>query len=310
MLLIGSRAAQYHFPDFREPKDYDFIATKLEVEAFLSKFKYIDTSKHNKKRRALIEINGKRKSFEFDLVEVYPSNKLIYENDFNYGTYNPDLKISYAVASVSTLMMLKKCCAMFPIHWDKNMEDFLFFKKHINTLSPWQIKAFKLRAEEIKIRHQFKEMNFDVSNEKFFKKSEKFVKRVVPHDSIHYSTCFYKEPLFLSTKSDLSKAAMDENKVNQLTDSVKIQLIQEEAMALALERYIIPAMVENKPYNANLAYNHIVKKMICHYLPFFLRSFAVDNYLKILSLDIDYVSKFLMNNKEFACRTNQPFIVT
>jgi hypothetical protein len=97
-------------------------------------------------------------------------------------------------------------------------------------------------------------------------------------------------------KSNLNKAAMDENKVNNLSHAFKIKLIQEECMALALERYIIPAISNNKSYDAKVAYRKIVSKMIYHYLPFFLRPFAADNFLEILNLDIDYVQLFL-NNK-------------
>jgi len=295
LILIGSRAAQYHFPNFRKPKDYDFIATSAEVDNFLSKFKYKDTSKHANKRRALIELNGIKQSFEFDLVEAYPSNKLIYDNDFNYGKYDNELKCSYAIASISTLFMLKKCCIIFPIHWEKNMKDFLFFQKHMLQLNSWQLEALELRTNEIKNKIKYKEMNFDISNSNFFKKSERFVRRKVPHDTLHYATCFYDKPLFLKVKKDLDKAAIDKSLVDKLSYDDKIKLIQEECIALSLERYILPAMDQNKLFDSQKAYYKITCKMIYHYLPLFLRHFAADNFFKILNLDIDYVNKFLQN---------------
>lgn len=31
MLLIGSRAIRYHFPDFREPRDWDLVGTDEDI---------------------------------------------------------------------------------------------------------------------------------------------------------------------------------------------------------------------------------------------------------------------------------------
>src|SRR5688572_31643496 len=32
MLVYGSRALRYHFPQFREPKDWDLVGTRADVE--------------------------------------------------------------------------------------------------------------------------------------------------------------------------------------------------------------------------------------------------------------------------------------
>src|SRR2546421_12816679 len=36
-VLIGSRAAKWHIPSFREPNDWDFIATALQSILFINK---------------------------------------------------------------------------------------------------------------------------------------------------------------------------------------------------------------------------------------------------------------------------------
>ena len=65
-------------------------------------------------------------------------------------------------------------------------------------------------------------MNFDLGNSDFFKKSEKFVNRVVEHDSLHYATCFYDKPLFLFAKEDETKAALSKKKVREMSHIFKI----------------------------------------------------------------------------------------
>lgn len=304
MLLIGSRAAKFWFSEFRKPRDYDFIATTAEVDEFLSKFSYQDTSSHAKKRRAKVDVHGYKLNFEFELVEHYPSSALIYKNDKTFLRYDKLLGIEYGVASPETLYLLKKSHIIFNIHWDKNIYDYLFLKGKVQSdfidfLPGWKRDALRLRFDEIKARVKSKQMNFDQDNSDFFKKSEKFVNRVVEHDSLHYATCFYDKPLFLSAKDDVTKAALSKEKVRQMSHLHKIQMIQEEIMALSLERHIIPCMMEKKLYNAKGAYQKIAARMVHNYLPYFLRYFAADNFLEILDLKVDYVQLFLDRHPTF-----------
>jgi hypothetical protein len=303
MLLIGSRAARFWYPEFRKPKDYDFIATTKEVDDFLSKFTYQDTSSHPKKRRARVDVHGYKLNFEFELVEHYPSSAIIYKNDTTIHNYDNLLGIEYVVAGPQTLYLLKKSHIIFNIHWDKNIYDYLFLKdkcKPFDIFLPgWKSDALRLRFDEIKNRIKSKEINFNQKNSEFFKKSEKFVNRVVEHDSLHYATCFYDEPLFLSAKEDTTKAALSKEKVRQMPHLHIIQMIQEEAMVLALERDIIPCLLEKKPYNAKGAYHKTAARMVHNYLPYFLRYFAADNFLEILDLKVDYVQLFLERHPTF-----------
>jgi hypothetical protein len=301
MLLIGSRATRFHYPDSRKPKDYDFIATNAEVDSFLSQFTWIDTSSHEKKRRAKVKINNKFHSFEFELAEHYASSDLIYHNDKSNFVHDSYLNHSYNISSPKTLFLLKRSHITFNIHWWKNIYDYLFLRSKLSNpeLTGWQSQAYDVRYNEIITRVHRKTMNFDVDNSEFFKKSEKFVKRVVEHDSIHYATCFYDEPLFLSAKDDKSKAALSETKVWQMPHKLIIQMIQEECMALSLERHIIPALIKKEPYNQKVSYAKIAGKMVYNYLPPFLRLYAADNFLEILNLNKDYVTSFLRRHPTF-----------
>lgn len=78
MLLIGSQALFYHFPNFRKPKDYDIITTSPELKEFLNNNSYKELSSSSKKKRYKIILNNKPNSFEFELIEDYPSSNIIY----------------------------------------------------------------------------------------------------------------------------------------------------------------------------------------------------------------------------------------
>lgn len=301
MLLIGSRATQFYYRDARNPSDYDFIASNQQVDDFLKDLDWKDTSSHAKKRRARVLLDGKKLNFEFELVEHYPSSKLIYENSLQRRTYNSYLNYSYYVAHPKTLYLIKKSHITFNIHWWKNIYDYLFLSsKLINKdFVTWEKAAYDLRYNEIVNRAKRKQMNFNVGNSEFFNKSEKFVKRVVEHDSLHYATCFYDKPLFLSAKEDISKAALSPDKVWKMPHNLIIQMIQEECMALSLERFIIPALLKKEKYDAKLSYRKTAGRMIYNYLPPFMKIYAVDHFLEFMDPPIDYVTTFLRRHPTF-----------
>ncbi len=297
MLLIGSRAAKHHCPDFRIPKDYDFIATSEEINLFLSNRKHEILPSHPKKIRARVRVGMRQKMFEMELADQIPSSKAIVDNNEPNKIVDSELNWEYEVASLENLFLLKKSHICFNIHWKKNITDYLYLKSKINEskfdLFWWH--AFDLRFNEIKERVRYKERSFDVTNSDFFKVSERFVKRMLPHDNIHYATCFFENPLFLRVKDDAGRAEMNPDKVEALPFDLKIKLIQEESMALAIERFILPAVKEKKEYDARKAYVDTAAAMVYNYLPMYLRLFAADNFLHILDLNVDYVGKFFKN---------------
>lgn len=300
MLLIGSRAGKIHFPDYRQPHDYDFIASREEAHKFLENFEHNIEPSHPKKIRAKVKLPRRAKTFEIEIAEEIPSSAALVDLNKNNFYEDKELRYSYNVASPETLFLLKKSHIPFNIHWKKNIVDYLYLKSRIDNSKlddKWN-DIFQTRFEEVKERMKHKERNFNVSNSEFFKVSERFVQRIIPHDNIHYATCFFDEPLFRKVKDDLGKAEMSESKVNALSNDLKIKLIQEEIMALSIERVILPAIKENKTYDARSAYIDTASKMVYNYLPMYLRFFAADNFLEITNLGFDYVDKFLKNVKD------------
>lgn len=299
MLLIGSRAGKINFPEYRHPNDYDFIATRAEADDFLSKFRHEIKPSHPKKIKAKVEFKGRKKSFELEIAEEIPSSQEIYNCSSNFEHYDSDLGISYKVASPKNLFLLKKSHIVFNIHWKKNIIDYLFLKARVSesTFDTKWHEIYNLRFNEVKDRLKYKERSFDVSNSDFFKVSERFVKRLLPHDNIHYATCFFDEPLFRRVKDDLDKAEMSEDKVNALSHDLKIKLIQEEIMALSIERFVLPAIKNKTAYDYHTFFVDTAASMVYNYLPMFLRHFAVDNFLEIVKLDFNYVDKFFSNVK-------------
>lgn len=97
MILIGSRAMKWHFPDFpREPKDYDYAVAKIG------------------ENRCVKNSNG-------DRVELHPI-KAIWKR-FNHLTR--DLKI----LSPDQIYTLKVSHSFWNVKWEKTIFDIVWLKK-------------------------------------------------------------------------------------------------------------------------------------------------------------------------------------
>lgn len=294
MLLIGSRAAKYHFSNFRDPVDYDLIATENEINNFLKNKTFKDISKHSKKK--VVKINNI--TFEFEISNKIKSSKLFLKKETKFP-FKDSLFGKYFIASPEALLAMKRSHIIFPIHFHKNINDYHYLKNKI-SLDKEYIDLSNLRRKEILERDSFKELNFNLSNSDFFKRSKQNVHRYVNHDLVHQAIAFYDKPLFLQAKIDINNAALDIDLVNKMSDKLKIQLIQEEAIVLSLERYIIPNLIMSKSFNSKDIYKKMCYKMVYNYLPMFMRDFAADNIFKIIDLNINYVDKFILNCDEFS----------
>lgn len=130
MIYIGSIAAKHWFPDFREPKDADFLV------------------KNVKSVSNALEVNSKRVEY-YDVPPIY---KYIENPHSLY--LSPDL-----------LYTLKVSHCLWDIHWDKTMFDIQFFQ---NKGCKLNVELFYELYEYWKSIHNTKRTNFDKSNEDFF----------------------------------------------------------------------------------------------------------------------------------------------
>ena len=294
MLLIGSRAAQYHFQNFRKPKDYDLIIDPFDMQWFeLNPNAQLISDKGNKKRYKILgEI------FEVEIAKPSKSSEMI----LNYEGYKgphlslPGLEEQVQVASPETLLAIKKSHVCFNIHWRKNFLDYSFLKRNVKDIAlNKKVNAFyKKRFDETRARLSHREINFNVDNELFFKKSEKLVKRFVPHDDIHLAVKFYQRPLFESIKEDLNKAAISLPLFLALPYEKQLKTIAEETMVLAIERFILPKAMARDDYSETEAMIKTAARMCHHYLPVEFRMFAVDNFYKILDVIPEDFSKTIV----------------
>lgn len=286
ILLIGSQAARAWFPDFpREPRDWDAIAPLADIAAWAKVnapiiSRLVPTSAHKYGCRL---VDGTR--IEFEVAQPYPSPSLIYPAHREFRRVAFPGADAFAVTP-DFLWAIKRAHAVFPIRWEKTMHDLHWLAERIGPVGS-RVSAFcNLRRGEHEARYEQRKVKLAMSNEAFFAKSEKYVQRRIPHDRLHEIVAYGPRPLFERFKTDLSKASLDRKLFKEAPLSDRINLVREEAMVIALERYIIP----NPAMNYHNAYSTALKRICTTLTSGWFRDFAVDHWPDLRVPNRDFVA--------------------
>lgn len=320
MLLIGSEAAKFHYKDFREPKDIDVITDMQELNSWfkLNKDNVVSLLPNEQctKYKAKL-VSGKQ--VEFELAEQRATGYDLLQDSKDpdcYAIYTPifhkELNFEVKVAPLEILMAIKRSHLEFQIHWTKNIQDYHWLKDKFSKNHVWGIhyreflwleELTKKRTKETQAWYKKPKIDLDMSNEDFFKKSQKSLGRIYNHDDIHKVVMFYDEPMYMKIKEDQTKAKCSKKLFFKLSREDQIKCVQEEAMVIALERVIIPAL-EKDPSAIILGdyvYETAIMRICTTLTKGWFRDFAIENYPSLFSTydpdglceaPIDFINKF------------------
>ncbi len=313
MLLIGSEAAKFHYKDFREPHDIDVITNMQELNNWfkLNKDNVVSLMPNEQctKYKAKL-VSGKQ--VEFELAEHRATgHELLFSSKIDssfISSFHGELNCEVKVAPPAVLLAIKRSHLEFQIHWTKNIQDYHWLK---NCFSPivfsniyeklWNMS--KARTKETQAWYKKPKIDLDMSNEDFFKKSQKSLGRIYNHDDIHKVVMFYDEPMYMKIKEDQTKAKCSKKLFFKLSQEDRIKCVQEEAMVIALERVIIPAL-EKDPKAIMLGdyvYETAIMRICTTLTKGWFRDFTIENYPSLFSTydpvglseaPIDFINKF------------------
>lgn len=288
MILLGSRACAYHDKNFRsaEDSDWDIIASLKEAYEWaeinrdsLVKFKIKNTGH---KIHARLK-DGSR--LEIEICEFRKSNKIL--NNMPART----IKIPGGTAKLplkEILYLTKRSHIYWPIRWRKNIEDLAWMQENgWSKRASLESEYYHARLAEHKSFFKDKTANLNMTNDEFFGRSEKFVNRVVDHDNIHDMVSYYDTPLYEQIKHDTTKAAVAKDLWDGLSKVDKDRTVREEAMAIAIERYLLSNDMDQQE-----AYDNAVRRICTNLTSGWFRDWAIDNWssIHILDLDIDTIA--------------------
>lgn len=295
MILIGSRAATVQKANLgRRLGDYDFICTQAGLE------NWIRTNAENIKSITAFNNPYKRQcrlwtgeSIEFELPEKESTQQLL---QLQYSKEILVFGIKAFVPSLPMLMLIKKSHIIAPIHWDKNIKDYHILKAEVEKqkLQPTieELAIYKLRRKEVDTR----KAKLNMSNDKFFEKSQSKLNRFFVHDDIHKATCYYQQPLYEQCKYDLNSASISKELFFKMPFDNQIKMVQEEIFVIALERKLIPVMVKGWEWNKvtiDNAFQYALCRVCTTLTSGWFRDFALDNYPTIVQYKHAFVDKFV-----------------
>lgn len=239
IIIIGSTAIKYWFPDFkREPKDTDIVTNE---DSWIKDY---------------FQENGRK-------VELLENPILLkYHRDFN------------VYLSPNMLYTLKVSHLFWDINWDKHLWDATFLKSKGCKL---QLDLFYELYDYWNEYHgKNKRSDLKMSAEDFF---DNAIKCPYEHDDLH--TLIKNPPTF--TKILVGEVEVSEHKFDQLSFEEKCDLVTEEVMIMAYERYT--------HLDYRIAYGRMLKKFLLNHAPLWEAIFIIESYPLLLKPKFNYIKQ-------------------
>lgn len=119
MLVFGSRALRYHFPQFREPKDWDLAGTRADVERL---DQLLPRRGHQASYKAHFDYDSRM--VEVDIAEESPFWARAIHAFRDEPILDESVLGPLRVPPPAFMMFTKQCALIYEVlHWHKNLED-------------------------------------------------------------------------------------------------------------------------------------------------------------------------------------------
>lgn len=195
----------------------------------------------------------------------YLENPVIlqYQTD---GYLHPELMASLKVSHL-----------LWDINWDKHMFDLQFLLKKGYK---WDLNLVReLREYWHEVLPKVRRSRLEQSKEEFFTNSINMDTN--EHDFLH--TIIAEIPAYTKILKDNCEVELDENKWNTLSFEEKCDVVSEEAMIMAYERW--------KNIDFRVGYKRQLIQNIQKHYPEFIQLFAIENYIKLEKPKFNYLKK-------------------
>jgi len=294
MLIVGSKALKFHFPNYkREVKDIDIIGYSDDVNTLCELLSPTEIKK-DKYTVLLKNISNKTNMFNTENVEV-----LLADDSISLKKYMDYDKVNL-FASPEVLFSLKRSHINFPIKFNKHIKDYTLLYNHFDGID-YLDEVTRLNFKETEERlGKLKTPSLNKSVEEFFGQSDGYVKSYFVHDDIHRIMSHYDKPLYEMMQVDKKLAKCEKDMWNLFTFDDKCKCVLEEAYVIALERRIIPMLFGGgRGYTSEESLDWALMRICTNLCSGWFRKFATNNYYDIKKLaNKNYVEKFLLSLQE------------
>lgn len=132
MLVFGSRALRYHFPQFREPKDWDLAGTRADVARL---DQVLPRRGHQAPYKAHFDYHSRM--VEVDIAEESPFWTQMTHAFRDAPILDESVLGPLRVPPPAFMMFTKQCGLIYDVlHWHKNLEDLYQLQQWITEVPP------------------------------------------------------------------------------------------------------------------------------------------------------------------------------
>ena len=286
MILIGSKALEFHISPEREINDTDIVGTYDEVMEYVKTTKPVVFYPFNSGRKMYMKYRD-GSVVEADIawhgsVEEALMKFLMADGGTMYGR-----DLDMYVPSLDALYMLKLSHRYLKDspYFLKTMRDIQLMRKHGAKIQP-QHKAFYYQRKRDTYVYSLPKLN--VTKDAFFDEVATGVKYTYDHDSLHLAMKHLDKPAYQYYSG--GEVWSSQEKFFAQTQEVRLFGVYEEATVLALERSLIPFPSGKTPKQA---FDVALMKLCSSISSGWFRAFAWNNYDSVQAMYNDgYVEKF------------------
>jgi hypothetical protein len=299
LLLVGARAVQRWFgPAARSTAHWDLWSRAEELDRWR-----LDTGAVPVGREELP--GGRTRSRymlagESLLIDVGPaggSEEAFIDAESDAPAFASGPCPSAAVASPASLALIKRSHLYDPADWHKHIGDYHFLKARVDaaSITPERRAAGELRLAEWRAQHPEDKGSgsMRIPNAQFFANTRAALIRAYQHDDLHQATCYGERPLYQQLKEDPELAYVSGRRFEALSHVERVRLVREETYAIALERVVIPSIELGRPWDAERAFQHALRRICTNLTTGWFRDYAIENYPEVCRYDTDFVARFL-----------------
>ena len=300
MLVVGSKALNYHFPDLkREVKDIDIIGTKDDIKYLINTLSP-EKIRETESITTLFNVQTPNEFFNTKNVEILNAdNSEALSEYIKFDTQDGKLGSGLRFASPEVLLSLKKSHINFPIKFEKHIKDYNFLLSKLKEDKLSKITKTNFKETEKRVG-ELRTPSLKKSTMNFFGQSDGYVKYFYIHDDIHRVMAHYDRPVYEDMQVDSSSAWCEKDMWNKFSFEKKAKCVLEEAYVIALERRIIPMLNGcGEVVSSKKAFEWALMRICTTLCSGWFRQFATDNYVNILEYyNPNYVQKFLKAESE------------
>jgi hypothetical protein len=149
MLVFGSRALRYHFPEFREPKDWDLAGTRADVERL---DKVLPRRGHQAPYKVHFDYDGVTVELDISEERQFWARALHLFRDA--PVLDEPVLGPLRVPPPAFVLFTKQCGLIYGvIHWHKNLEDLYQLQQWITEVPPEARELLRPMQEHSRSMH-------------------------------------------------------------------------------------------------------------------------------------------------------------